>query len=389
MTSSKVVLLSVVLSVAASALTTALLTPSNDRVRSSQQTVESHAVASPGEWLPVGAEPNAEAIAQLQDKVRGIEQRLAAAGSAPPARTREAALQDLLAITQGERQLAIEDLFKELSALGNDAVPDIVAILKSGRDQDYGGGFSIGGGKVQGYPRLRTVLIDVLRQIGTPEAQQGLVTALRGTEDVRDYRDLLLLYSRTTDEIMVKGISAMIPDLLRNEQAKSEEHAYVMGYATEWIRRHGMKDTTDLLEGIARENLSSGRVDRGTFATLIEFSPERAFALTREQYAKEGDRAFLKAASSMNMGRRDLSLAQVARYTELLLSLEPSASTRMTIYGMTPSRLCEKIDSKEARVADGRVLLEFLRKRLREETDEVPKRVLADHITQLEQALQQ
>lgn len=390
MTSSKVVLLAVVLSVAASALTTALLSPSGDRARSSQA-VETHPVATApsGEWIPASAAPNAEAIAQLQDKVRGIEQRLAAAGSAPPARTKEAALQDLLAITQGERQLAIEDLLKELSALGNDAVPEIVAILRSGRDQDYGGGFSFGGGKMQGYPRLRTVLIDILRQVGTPEAQEGLISALRGTKDVQDYRDLLLLYSGTTDEIMVKGISAMIPDLLRNEHARSDGNALVMDRAAGWIRRHELRHTTDLVEEIARENLSSRRIDHGTFATLIEFSPERAFALTREQHEKEGDRAFLGVLSSLGFGRRDISLAQVARYNELLLTLEPKASARLTIYRMMPSRLCERIEPKDARIADGKVLLEFLSKRLREETDEMPKRVLADQIAQLEQALQQ
>lgn len=143
------------------------------------------------------------------------------------------------------------------------------------------------------------------------------------------------------------------------------------------------------MEGIARENFSSGRIDRGTFATLIEFSPERAFALVRELHAKEGDRALLKAAGSASIGRRDLSLAQVARYTDLLLSLEPSPGTRMSVYSMMPMRLCERIEPKDARIADGRVLLEFLRKRLRDESEETSKRVLTDNITQLEQALQQ
>jgi hypothetical protein len=70
-----------------------------------------------------------------------------------------------------------------------------------------------------------------------------------------------------------------------------------------------------------------------------------------------------------------------------VLSLEPKQNTRASIYGYLPTRLCDKIEAKDARVADGRVLLEFLRKRHGEETDEESKRILMHHIAELERAL--
>jgi hypothetical protein len=363
-----VVLLSVVLSVLASAITTILLTRERTTPR---------AASAP---LPPVAPAEPRPIAQLDEAVRRIEERLAE--DTGPARRKEDALAVLLGITQGERQLAIEDSFQELASFGNDVVPEIVALLKSGRDRDYGGGFSFGGNKMRGYPRLRTVLIDILRQIGTPEAQAGLLDALRGSEDPLDYRDLLLLYRNTTDETMVRGISGMIPGILRD--LGQTDNVSLADGAIWWVRRHDLRGTTDLLEEIARASLATGRHDPGAFAALVEFAPERAFALVREQHAKQGDRALYGGTVAP---RGDPPLAQVARYTELLLSLELSEQSRAMIYAWLPATPCPRIVAKEARDADARVLLDFLRKRLGEETGDLPRRFLTEHITALEHAL--
>jgi hypothetical protein len=382
MTPSKVVLLSVLLSVLASVLAMALLFPkAGDQARAPQQVVESHAGAPPaGGWFPVTAEPNAEAIVQLQEKVRGIEQKLATGGRAPPVRAKEAALEALLGITQGERQIAIEDSLEELTALGNEVVPDIVALLKSGRDQDYGGSFSYGGNKVSGYPRLRTVMIDVLRQIGTAEAQEGILDVLHASEDPLDYRDVFLLYATTTDERMERGMSAMVPDALR--MAKGQERGLTMHCVTEWVSRHDLKDTADLLEEMARENLASGAYDRETFATLVGLAPERAFDLTRELRERGGEGALSRAFSSAV--RSKAPLAQVARYYELVLSLDLSESSRISLYSSIPTSPCRIIQSNEARTADAMVLLDFLTKRLRDETGPKAKLVLEHYLATLQ-----
>jgi len=381
---SRIILLSVGLSVLASVLTTLALAPPGDR--------GGHAPRGGGDLPPAPQAGNARPspgapadLAELRETVRRLEEKV----EAPPERHAEDALAVLIGIKQGERQLAIEDSFKELSALGNDVVPRIVAILKSGEDQDYGGGFSFGGNKMRGYPRLRTVLIDVLRQIGTPEAQRGLLEGLRGTDDPLDYRDLLLLYRTTSDEIMVNGISAMMPAILDAAGGTGDEMFLLVDYATSWIRQHDLEDTAPALEKIARESFAAGRPDRGAFTTLVALAPERAFTLIREQHAKLGDTVIQRSATGFRMGRAEIPLAQVARYCELILTLDMSDVTRGQVFQWLPDRLCTAFESAGARNADGRVLLEFLRKRLAVETSDYARRALTDHISKLEQALQQ
>jgi hypothetical protein len=379
-----VILTSVVLSVLASAVTTMLLAPGR---APAPRTVSTERVAPAA--TDMARDPAAAAAAPaLEERVRRIEVRLGAPGVAAPPRPKGEALQALLAITQGERQIAIEDSLEELSTLGNDVVPDIVARLKSGRDQDWGGGFSFGGNKMQGYPRLRTLMIDVLRQIGTPEAQEGLLDVLRGSEDPLDYRDVLLLYGTTTDERMVRGISALVPDAMR--LAKGQERGLTMDYVNQWISRHGLKETTDSLVEIARESFTSGAAwDGGTFGTLIALAPERAFDLTRELREKNGDSAVLRAVTSVSNARSQAPLAQVARYYELVLSLEPTESTRIALYAWLPSRPCRNIEAKDARVADAKVLVDFLAKRLRDETSPKAKEFLAQRIALLEKEIKE
>jgi len=385
MSPSKVVLLSVGLSVVASVVTTYALAPARERAGYAPRSSVDVPEATPDAEGALPAPRGTEGIAELREAVRRLEAKV----EAPPARHAEDALAVLLGIKQGERQLAIEESLKELTALGNDVVPQIVALLKSGEDQDYGGGFSFGGNKMRGYPRLRTVLIDVLRQIGTPEAQRGLLEGLRGTDDPLDYRDVLLLYGSTNDEIMVKGIAAMMPDILRAARSAGDEGTFLLDSTTSWILRHEMKETTAALEEIARDNLAASRPDRGAFPALVAFSPERAFALVREQYANQGETVIRTASPGLRAARADVPLAQVARFSELILSLELTEVTRGMFYMSLPDRLCSSIESADARKADGRVLLEFYRKRLAVETSEMSTRTISRHIAKLEQALEQ
>ncbi|MHC4732610.1 MAG: RNA polymerase sigma factor, partial [Planctomycetota bacterium] len=173
------------------------------------------------------------------------------AGDARAARAREI-LDQLLAIEQGERQLAIKKAFEELSACGDSIVPDILALLQAGRDQDYGGALSFAGNMVRGYPRLRTVLIDVLRQVGTPQAKDGLLAVLRGSDDLLDYRDVLLLYGTTADERLVTEVSELIPKMLRSaEQAGGDQARTLDMYVTRWIGKHNPAGSADLLAKLA------------------------------------------------------------------------------------------------------------------------------------------
>jgi len=384
---SRVVLLSVLLAVGASTLTTLLLWAAfGDRAGESPGVHSGRREsAAPRER---GAAPgDAEAIHELEDAVARIERALEEEG-VPLDETRverkDEILARLLGITQRERQLAVREAFHELSRCGDAAVPDIVALLKSGRDQDWGGGFSFGGNMFTGgYPRLRTVLIDVLRQIGTPVAKEGLLDALRGSEDLLDYRDLLMLYGSTTDEQMVKGISRMIPKMLEGVRSGGEGADRVDRYVSDWITKHNPEGAEDLLEELALTALQEGKPAGSAFAALIDSSPERAFLVVSRR-AKDKQQALRQAATSLRMGRAGASLSAVARFCELVWSkMDPDKTTRTWFYVSLPSRLDRSIASAAERAADGRVLLAFLERQQRTETDEAMRRMLEKTIDRL------
>jgi len=261
-------------------------------------------------------------------------------------------------------------------------VSAIVALLKSGRDQDYGGGFGMSGNKVRGYPRLRTALIDVLRQIATPEAKAGLLDALQGSQDPDDYRDIFLLYAATSDEQMVRGVSSMIPMALG--LAAGDDPSHVALFANEWINRHGIGETAGILEQIARERLAAQAYDSGTFGTLVRFAPERAFDVARDIHRDGGEKGLMRAVNSLTIAQHEVPLAQLARYYEMMLSLDLSADFRWRLYSCMPATPCRSIKDAEARDVDTAAFLQFLRKRLPYETDPRAKEGLARKIELLE-----
>jgi hypothetical protein len=379
-----VILTSVVLSVLASAVTTMLLAPGRAPAR---QTVSTERLTPSAADMPPA--PAAASAPALAERVGRIEARLDAGGIAPAPRSTKEALETLLAITQGERQVAIADSFLELVALGDDVVPEIVALLKSGRDQDWGGGFSISGNMMRGYPRLRTVLIDVLRQIGTPEAHQGLLDGLRGSEDMADYRDVFMLFRAPSDEILVKGMTEMLPAAVRALKAGDPKKApLVTNGVAWWIHQHEFEGKLDLIEEMARLGFEPARMDRTSFALLVGLSPERAFALTQEMREKQGKQGLWAAAGGLSAGQ-DVPRAQFVRYAEMLLASGMQENERHILYRYLPSIPCEGIKDPGARSADARILLDFLKRRLAEETAAYVKQILEHTIEQLEAALRQ
>lgn len=383
MTPAKVVLLSVILSVVASAVVASLLVRDDDRMP--RAAGGGPAAQTPQPILPPAAPPDPA----LEERLRRIEARLDAQGAAGTPRPKEDALQTLLAIKEGTRQLAIRDSFRELVALGNDIVPEVVALLRSGRDQDWGGAFSLSGNVVGGYPRLRTLLIDVLRQIGTPEAHQGLLDGLRGTEDMTDYRDIFMLFRTTADPTMVNGMNAMLAGAVRGLKGEDPKKAFLVADGVAyWLQNHEFEGRLDLIEEMARQGIERGWMERGSFGLLVGLAPERAVDVTHEVREKQGERGLRGAAAAMGAGE-ETPRAQIARYLELLFASGVAESERLGFYARVPTTPCASIRQPSARDADARALVDFLKRRLAEETGESAKSVLTDHIGRLEAALRQ
>jgi RNA polymerase sigma-70 factor (ECF subfamily) len=288
------------------------------------------------------------------------------ASASDPQRARQA-LEGLLAIEEGERQLAIKWAFENLVKQGDAVVPEIVALLKTDRDRDYGGRFASAGNMVTSYPRLRTVLIDVLRQIGSPLAKDGLLEAIRGSNDPLDHKDMFLLYYTTADEKMVTGISELMPKVL--ELVERDRDPSFTHYVNTWIGKHNPPGGADMLGRLTLTLLREGGIDYGAFRTLLDISPDKALQVA-ERLHKENETALGQVASSlMAPGRR---LSQVASFYEAVFSrLELDDDARVTLYSRAGGwRLCASIKSKEERAADGRVALEFLLRRQREEASD-------------------
>jgi len=334
---------------------------------------------------------NAREIAELKQL---IKQGLARSGDVAvidPVQQKQDALKRFAAIRQGERQLAIHQAVQDLTNLGDAVVPDIVALLESGARQVYGRGFSIGGGAVKSYQSSRMALIDVLRQIGTPAAKQGLLKVIASSDSMTDYRDLFLLYGGTRDEHMVKGMSALVPGLLRklNEEGADElDRNMIERNLAAWIRQHDMSETVPDLVALVEKSATDHRGGSDYLGALVELDPDQASMVAQRLAATEdGTDAVRRLVTSHSL--RSARLSKLARFYEQLFAGVPlPAKTRTTIYMLMPTKLCREIKSSTAQVADARRLLTFLTAQLGVERDEHALRFLKRSVEQLKREIE-
>lgn len=86
---------------------------------------------------------------------------------------------------------------------------------------------------------------------------------------------------------------------------------------------------------------------------------------------------------------QDLPRARLARYLDILFASTLSENQRLAFYTRLPDTPSESIQPASARAADAQALLDFLRRRLAEETTEIARQRLAHAIEGLESALRQ
>ena len=315
-------------------------------------------------------EREAETIAELKETVSQLQKQVA--GTEPE----DAGVEPLLAIEQGERQIAIADEVARLTRRGDDVVPEIKAMLNVGRDQDWGGGFSFGGNMFKGYPRLRTALIDILRQIGTPLAKQSLLDSLGKRASTTDYRDLLMIYATTSDTMMIEGISAMIPDMLRRiRDGEDDEYGMLERNLTRWMKEQGIASESELLAQVSLKNLREGGRNRGAFELLLESDPDAACGVVAELAKTDPDLKALKPGLSI-IGRQ-VRLSRITALCEFILGrLELSENGRTGFYHCLPRHPSTVPDSAEARKEDAQGLIALLERQLAVETSESARRAL-------------
>jgi hypothetical protein len=333
-----------------------------------------------------------------RDESRGVGEPAPMEAAAPqeqPSRTPDArrgarALEQLKAVTDGRRFVAVEDARTELVRIGDDAVPEVLALLDSGLETDWGGRFETRGFHVDSYPGLRMVLLDVLRQIGTPASKKAFVDALGRTEHVRDLW-ALKLYWGTTDPALIDGVSAVAPKLLRLvakaglPAAEADHPDSAVDNLLMWLYMHPADGIAGPLEEIVLQGRPEGtwseRAFESTFTLLARLAPEKAaedaLALQERDPAKRELVELSKRVWCPNAIRARFFATLFARGNF-------TPQVRVTLYEPMPIGLwTEKGWDHAAQVADALPYVDFLERRLEAETDVGAKRVLEESLSRL------
>ena len=339
--------------------------------------------------LEGAVERNARDIAWIKKRLEKAPRPAVIEAAGNPPVTKEEILERLKRISPDDGQFALRAALAELIKLGDKAVPDIVALLKTGFERSYGGGYSIRGGRITDYASLRMAFIDVLRQINTPTARRGILGMLAASSSVTDFRDVLLVFQGTKDGELVKGISSLVPDCLRRLKdsglnLKKSKQLMLLRSFGEWICKHGVAESVPALVELAEGIPSERRPDPGIFSALVELAPDRAYAIAQKRLDMgDADKSFGNLLLSLRMNRH-LSLSKATDFFERLLwrtDLTPGMQRR--IYSSIPSRLCTRIENKALRAVDGKRMLDFLNGRLNIETDKANRKLIERKINSL------
>jgi len=356
--------------------------------------------------------PNGDELEELRNTVRrhseelarlaGQAERRQALAAPEPAEDRAARIRNLIDrikhLEHGERHLEIEKAFRELVELGEAVVPDLIALLQSGFDIDYGTGLSISGGRFQNYPRLRTMLMDALRQIGTPPAKQALLDAVRSGRGLADFRDLFVLYGAASDEHMARGIALLLPLLLERMKAEGQalrgtEQALLFNELSRWIRRHQLPDSVPFLLGLLETDLAGGGSSFQTgsiLGVLIELSPEQAAAAVKNLVARAAGKGAGEPPLGMWLRAGGGSLTQWSHFLRALFAqVDLSPAGERALWQFALPMLPEKIKDPEKRIADAGPYLDFLEERLRTARSEEIRKALEVLIDGLRRQVEQ
>lgn len=372
-----------------------------ERVRREVQSAPSRDPAAAPEPRPE-ADPPPRVRAELDalsERVSNLERRSnrREEPTVPPANDEgrvRLLLDELKAVTDGRRFVAVEDTRTDLIRLGDAAVPDVLALLDSGFEQDWGGRFETRGLHVDGYPGVRMVLLDVLRQIGTPASKKAFVEALARSGDARDLW-ALKLYWGTKDTALVDAVAEVAPQLLRlvaktglaaavRDAPDSPVHNLLY-----WLYMHPTPENlAGPLEEIVLGGRPKGRWNEGAFESmfnlLVRVAPEKAAEHAISLQARDPAKRELVALS----GKLHASNTVRARYFTAVFASGVEPDVRLAIYeemrpGLWRDDWSREAGDPAAQVVDARAFLDLLERRLDSETDPKLRKPLERAIAQL------
>jgi hypothetical protein len=314
--------------------------------------------------------------------------------AADPSAHARKVLEDLKAITDGNRTMAVQDALTELVRVGDPAVPDIVALLESGLEREYGGRFAVEGNAVASYPGLRMVLLDALRQIGTKTATDGMAQALSRSEHIADFRVVLLCRrpdADVTDPSLVAALSSTASRMLRKIAAEgidlsADAPDNAASSVLWWIMTHPSQADVPAVEELVlhgRPKSAWGyHVFEVAYGTLAQLAPEKAVQATQTLHFSAGETLNLSGYLP------GLTPAGQVRYYEALLTRPDfEAHLRSELY----SRLQYFSDTGKdpaRRAAEVQPIVRFLEARAAAETDASARSAAEQALAQLRAAIE-
>lgn len=356
-----------------------------------------------GDGPSATAGKESERMARLATAVGALEKRLAATGgpALDPARRTKEVLEGLKAITDPKRQIALKDAVEDLVRLGDAAVPGVVEVLDSGSDRQYFGKPVMVAGGIPGdinYSGMRQVLFDALRQMATPLSKQRLFEAAGRTKSTADLRDLLVPYYKSADPVVIEGIAALTPDMLRRvgESEAGDEVAWDLGrWLTRWMQDNGIGANAAAIEdAVAKARFGKEGWSRWApdfFRLLVEFDTERAVKVALALREAHPDLLpWQQAMVAFTQGPRNF-VAPLTRWAEYFASIFTKANLddeqRKALYGCMPRFPCPAIQDPVKRAEDATVFLTFLEGRLQVEIDAALKSTIEFHVKTLRDAI--
>ncbi len=347
--------------------------------------------------LSASVDDHAARLASLEKSVSAAA-TASSSGAASPARSperRRKALEELLAIDDPEKRRTIRKLVDEIVSYGDDAVPDVQAALDSGTERTFYESHLVGmsAGIVSGWPGQRTMLYDVLREIETPAANEAFLEAVGRAHRLTDYSDVFALYSATRNPAVVKGIAALIPDMIRciidaGGCAKVDRQATLFsGYVANFIRYHKLTEAAGAVEDLVAKNPSpQGGVSyeyKDFFVALVELAPERAaHVVLAAQQRDPNATAFL---SSWVQGAAFARL--IPYYGTLLTQGELDAKTRRSLVGSMMVGVWQQNEGR--RIEDARPFAAFLEATAGQEADPEVRAQINAKLAELQKAIDQ
>jgi len=342
--------------------------------------------------------PASDEDASSQQDHRAVEQLLKAieAAGSPELRSAvrdrkqyEAALLDRLHGLHPEQHYVVDEVIRALARLGDAAVPGILTRLKSGDFPDAASEYASHGAEIQGASE-RMWLLDALRQIGTPVAQDALIATVRDSGGLSDYRDLFALYHSTQDERMIPKIGALVPGFLEKLadtglKRATETTPSLMTYFGYWLTWHGAPGADDALARVVEEGCRSHSFEASDlFRALVRSSPERAAELMERLVKSEPGSFYALSRGLWSIRSRVQSaraIEQVIRRTEL------NGQQREQLYSMVPCDTSYYYGSAEEQRADLVEVRDILNHLRAAEPEEQLRKTIDQRLAQIDESL--